>query len=564
MVPSLLVIFFVGCMVWMWANQGLFSAFIHLILTIIAGVVALAFWEPFVYGFLINRMPEQAWGMGLIIPFGMILLALRTVFDKMVPGNLNFNPLVDTIGGGALGFVSGVLTAGLLLIGVQMVGLSSVAGYQGYEVSESGEVVDKQKLLIPVDRIASGFFVMLSGGSMNPILHDRDLTQYHPNLAREASLYHQSPFWTQGLESTYRALPPINVKLVEPDGYSILSDVPPSLAANQVAKDPGRRIVVVGVNTALQDAQTKSVAADAGGIFRIARSQIALAAQDERGDLGLFYPIGWIQDAEYRAFTAAETWAYSGSAANVVHNWVFQIPASHRPSYLTLKNTRVILPAPGEANTEVAKVEELFIGGTVADGGGEETGPPAIDTEAGPFDTVAVISPSLVVRMNINRIDRLKNNIISKSGRNCLSSGEGRYLPGKDDRGYLAENLSVSVICHADSQRVVRINMGNRQKPGSLIGKVFQFAGQLATPVLKTAKGNEYQAIGYVRRAGAATFYKIDPSNKISRLAELNLPNVSATDEVFLFFHVDVGEIVTSFELKNVPSSREALDLEVK
>src|SRR5688500_724868 len=104
MMLSLIVIFFICAMIWMWANQGLFSALIHLILTIIAGCIAFMLWEPFVYGFLINRMQEQAWGLGLMIPFAVSLICLRTVFDKVVPGNVNFHNIADNVGGAVCGY----------------------------------------------------------------------------------------------------------------------------------------------------------------------------------------------------------------------------------------------------------------------------------------------------------------------------------------------------------------------------------------------------------------------------------------------------------------------------
>ena len=43
---NILIIGFVVLIAYWWANQGVFSALLHLIAVILAGAVALAVWEP--------------------------------------------------------------------------------------------------------------------------------------------------------------------------------------------------------------------------------------------------------------------------------------------------------------------------------------------------------------------------------------------------------------------------------------------------------------------------------------------------------------------------------------
>ena len=135
---NILILLILAIMAWWWTSQGLFSGFIHLVCTIFAGAIALALWEPLVYGFLLSRMPEYAWGVGLLVPFAAALLLARTIADKTVPGNLSFHNIPDAVGGGFMGFCSAVLTAGFLVIGLQMIGLPDLLGYTAYRLKPGG------------------------------------------------------------------------------------------------------------------------------------------------------------------------------------------------------------------------------------------------------------------------------------------------------------------------------------------------------------------------------------------------------------------------------------------
>jgi hypothetical protein len=549
MILDILVIALIAAMIWMWANQGLFSAFVHLILTVIAGCIAFALWEPFVYGFLINRMPEQAWGLGLLIPFAVSLMALRTVFDKLVPGNLNFHNIADNVGGAFFGYCSGVLTSGLLVIGLQMVGMHSLFGHQGWEIGEGGKATRKASLMIPVDSIAGGFFTFLSAGSMNPIIGNTSLAIYHPDLAREASLHHQSPFWKQGHDSSLRSIAPDNIKVLEQTGYSDLTEVPRGLQRH-LKVSPGERLVVIGTEI-LNQSEAGTVSADAGGRFRVARSQVALLAADGSGRTDYYYPVGYIQSDEFRLFNEPTDFAYSGAASSATYHWVFRVPVSEDPRFLVIKQTR--MPLPATANRNVALVDELIregvqiVGDAPVPAGGDEEDPTA--------SAFAVVSPSLMVRMNRNRLDILKINTQGIA----LVSGEGNYVPGPMDR-FFSDDLAVATIYHDQGMRVVRINMGRKSDNRSVLGRAVQFAGQVAPPELVTADGKTYQSIGYVRREGARTIFKIDPNNKIRSFAELQIGAFAEGTDVFLFFHVDVGKTVVEFRIGNIAGARERIN----
>jgi len=158
MILNIIVIVFLLAMAYWASTQGLFSALLHLAMTIAAGAIALAIWEPLTQAFLLGFKPPIAWGVGLVLPFALILLLLRLAADKLVPKNVNVMHLLDLLGGGAAGAISGVLTAGITLIGVGFLPFgSSVAGYQPYAVSAYGQVEPAGGLWVPVDHWTTRF-----------------------------------------------------------------------------------------------------------------------------------------------------------------------------------------------------------------------------------------------------------------------------------------------------------------------------------------------------------------------------------------------------------------------
>ena len=189
MTLNLLIIAFVLAMAVMWATYGLFSALIHLLVVIVAGALAFAFWEMWVYKLLIGTMPYYAWSVGLLGPFVIWLIGLRTAADKLIKGNVQVPRLADQIAGGTLGTVSGVLTAGITVIGLGFLPIgTSLAGYRPYEVVSSGDVapVEGGGLWIPVESLAAGFFSRVSAGAFST---STPLAYYMPELPRQVATF---------------------------------------------------------------------------------------------------------------------------------------------------------------------------------------------------------------------------------------------------------------------------------------------------------------------------------------------------------------------------------------
>src|SRR5688500_14804316 len=99
--------------------QGLFSATISAILTILAAALAVAWHEWIAENFLAGKYADSIHAIMLIIVFAVTYLLLRLLFDKAVPGNVRVPAIVDKIGGGVMGVVAAVFAVGVVAIAAQ-------------------------------------------------------------------------------------------------------------------------------------------------------------------------------------------------------------------------------------------------------------------------------------------------------------------------------------------------------------------------------------------------------------------------------------------------------------
>ena len=77
------VIGFVLLIAYWWVNQGAFSAFLHLLAVIGAGIIALGLWEPVAFLMLRgNTFDYFAWGVSLIGLFSISLFLLRFLLSR--------------------------------------------------------------------------------------------------------------------------------------------------------------------------------------------------------------------------------------------------------------------------------------------------------------------------------------------------------------------------------------------------------------------------------------------------------------------------------------------------
>lgn len=541
------VCIFIVLVVARFGAQGMFSAFLHLILTVLAGCLALALWEPIVYGMLLARMPEYAWGAGLLLPFGLILLVLRWTFDHYIGGNVNFHAMADRIGGGFFGLLSGILTAGMLVIGLQMIGLQSLFGYQGWTVNDEGEPERVATIFPNVDGITASFFDRLSGGAMSAITGNVTLADVRPRLDIDASLFNQPAF----VNGTRRAVVPGAAWIdTKEHPYAVVTDDGETDFKNIPKPSADQKLVIVPVRIAVQTNDVAHGSGDEDGIYRVTRNQIPLAAHDPvSGKKTFYYPEGYIYNREYKSLIGAGEFAYSpsGTISETIHLWVYLIPIKHEPEFVSVKNARLDLPQINTALTETSTA--VAMGNYVKP---DRDPDPGTTGDPPPQQWRYRVNNKLPWTFNKNRIQG-----VTFVG-NAIANGRGTLR--KPDRGRIQKNIAVSTIHHASTARIVQVNLGTRKSAESLLGKVVEKSVLLTQPpLLIDDRGTELRAMGFGVVQGAEYTFSINPAQAMRNLNDINLGSLSDKATVILYFQVPQGSNLVQFKL-----GQETEELDVK
>src|SRR5438045_2823960 len=119
MILSIVVIIFVIGIGFFHYIQGFFSAAISAILAIVSAALALSLQETITEGPLAGVAPEWMPSLILLGLFAIIYVLLRTIFDKLIPGNVRMPPLLENIGGAVMGLVAGIFAVGICVIALQ-------------------------------------------------------------------------------------------------------------------------------------------------------------------------------------------------------------------------------------------------------------------------------------------------------------------------------------------------------------------------------------------------------------------------------------------------------------
>jgi len=356
MIMNILVILLVGVTAWILAAYGFFSALLHFACVVVAGAIAFAAWEPIVLLFLGARMPDYAWGLTLVTVFAVSLFILRLISVQACPAQVHFSTTTNFIGGGIMGAASGIITIGIMLLGIQFLQMpSEMLGYRGWKVDERGEVNRPSgtngNLWLPVDEWTAIFYDLASRGSMYA---PNNLARLHPELAQAASLYSES---INGGESR-QGMAPDQVKIVniiEINGDS-LSD--PRKFLDDQAKGIERRLQAPGdrYKIVIIDTEIDNGATDTGDRLRLTKAQVQLVCRKPRPSGSVYvrlFPHAFIQ--QYQSDLAAEgrflydggdlaATSVGGATSGIRMKFEFIVPQDWVPSHLYVRQMRAPMP----------------------------------------------------------------------------------------------------------------------------------------------------------------------------------------------------------------------------
>ena len=342
MIANIVIILFLVAMACWWGYaQGLFNAFVHAIATVIAASLAVALWEPLTMGWLIYKIPDYAWAIGLLVPFVLWLTILRILSARVGRRPIAITRSLDTIGGGVCGFVAGVLTAGITVLGIGFLPLpADTGGYQPIKLHPNGRVSENPtgSLWLPVERYAESFLATLSRGAFSTPL---PLAQYQPRLTTQATLlrmqrepHHSIAADPDSIRVTDVYAAALPVQGLDKTTLELLGPTPTD-----------RDMMLVVVDTVWRQSP---VSYEKDNSLRIAPTQVRLVCWQPHDNttIRLHPPVAWVHRDRQNNKRILKLFVNnappaSGDQADEMIGWVFTVPRKQWPYYILARHLRL-------------------------------------------------------------------------------------------------------------------------------------------------------------------------------------------------------------------------------
>ena len=325
-------------------SQGVFSALIMALLSVLCAMIALNFYQP-AAALLYEYQPAHADAIALIVLFAVPLLGLRFLFDSFLGANVVMGMWANRIGGGAFGFLAAMVIAGIFALVMQMLPWSrTVIGYSPYDDS-----LERNQRLAPFypDEFVLKLASSLSAGSLKD---RRPFAKAHEGLLLDLHCARNRMFRTIRDEKNERhsyyigrpdapadALTKAEATVIEPFGEDV--KVPQYPLLKNRAKS---QLMVV---TAAVDES----AAGEDGWWRLAATQFRLVTRDGKS----YYPNAFMTDQGKPAYGRRRGKTHSNrdkligliyfeansrDVGNTVEvKWLYQIDADAKPSHLVFR-----------------------------------------------------------------------------------------------------------------------------------------------------------------------------------------------------------------------------------
>lgn len=522
MFMNIIVVLLVLSIAYAWMVRGAFSAMLHALCALVAGVIAFAVWEPLSI-MLVNASPERgflsfiesvAWGVALIVPFAVSFLLLRVVSDKVVPNNIRNATAINYAVGAIFGVVTGVISVGILVLGVGHMRVSTkFMGYQPLWYSTdraagAGSLVRSQSLWIPADKIVARLYGHLSTGSMSS---SQPLAYWYPELELTGFASRLSPGDGAGRNA------------IRPEDFGVLRTY--TVGAQSGSDQMNDLLKIEGGGTQryvdIEDDQVgagllygyvlefepgaKERGKKGAGQLVVSNGQVRLLIEDNDGNTQTVFPAAVISESQTPGefgrwrFDADGVFITStGGKSKVPMGFEFVVPQGHTPVSLFVKNVRVPnaeLPNPTNYPTP-ARRDLVVRTGSILDG----TGPKTTYNEE---NTIIVSGASEQVITTPRLLDVVgsvaaKRNMTVNDD-NEVVGGQGSFRVSDEVGRRNAPNskkLRVERYAVGDGQALVRLDVS----AGSPFGLLTEAArtAPLDQPLkLVDDSGNVYEAIGF-------------------------------------------------------------------
>lgn len=256
--------------------QGLYSALIMLLLTIISAMVAFNYYLP-ISAQLQEYMTVYTGPVVLVSLFVLVLLALRLAFDRFLGSNVVLGTWADRIGGGVFGLFTGMILTGVLTIALQMLPFNeSVLTYKPFD-----EYLERNHRLYPFcpDEFTLGLMEHLSAGSMSG---SKTFDAVHDDL-----LFREFCSRNTAGKNGGKMVPENSFQKLE-----FYASLPADIDADEVPTyhlaERGPQKFIIARTTFSKEL------ADPDGWWRIPGTHVQLYTMDENGESDNYYPVGYL------------------------------------------------------------------------------------------------------------------------------------------------------------------------------------------------------------------------------------------------------------------------------
>ena len=579
MIMNLLVIALVLGLGWFWLTKGAFSSFLHLACTVAAGAIAFALWEPIAYA-LVGVMPStgflgflqgMSWSLALLAPFVVSLIVLRVAVDSFVRANLTLAGPIDMGLAAACGLGSGVLTVGLLVIGVSFARLSTnFAGYQPLwytqeKATGAGSLVLADTLWLPADKLTAGFYKHVSTHAFGV---SQPLAKWYPELEAEGFASRIGP--DDG--ASRNAVDADAFTLVRrytvgeaTDAETLLSDMFGDTAQKYMDIN-GDRVTKGHLEGYVVKfgADSKDKGKSGPGPVILSNGNTRLVAADDEGKTIDVFPVAVISQASSGErvfgrwrFDAEEVFIASVGAGDPQMALEFFVPEGYHGIGLVHRGIRVgleDLPEPTAYATPHAR-DALVLNGDVLNGG--EAPASTIDesrAEKLAVDITDRRDPSGLARTDdlgwtVN-VQKMRAGFdISDDGNNKVLSGQATFTPDAFSKRPNEKTLRCNTFGTARDQVMFQLDVSVGM-PGTTTGPVpAELSGSLPLQLVST-DGQTFRALGYVYEDNEKIEIRYTPTKPIAGMGELPSLSRSAPErKLRLLFVVSRGVDIESFAI---------------
>lgn len=183
---ALVVLFIIlGCGAYQFFKGTIFKAVMTIIVAIVALAVAFGFFE-LAAGFLIGKMSSQKyhpWAQPLCFftLFVLTFAILQTAAMQLGKEEVDFGELPERIGRPVLGVFLGLIVSGFVFTALAMAPLPNKYPYQRFD-ARNPDAHNPSGVLLNVDGFVSGWFGILSKGSMRAIRNPQSFSALHPDF----------------------------------------------------------------------------------------------------------------------------------------------------------------------------------------------------------------------------------------------------------------------------------------------------------------------------------------------------------------------------------------------